>query len=106
MVAEHGVAKPEAEPVRVVKAKYREAPRPPKYPRKAKRKKQQGEVLLHALVDSRGVTLEIKVVHSSGFELLDKAALKAAKRWLFEPAKEGGVAIESWVSIPVMFKLS
>ncbi|WP_445262284.1 energy transducer TonB family protein [Pseudomonas sp. EA_5y_Pfl2_R50] len=33
------------------------------------------------------------------------AALSAAKQWSFVPAKQGDVAQDGWVSVPIDFKI-
>lgn len=50
------------------------------YPRKAKRKRQQGVVKVAFFIDSNGKIGNIKVVTSSGHLLLDKSAIKAVQR--------------------------
>lgn len=77
----------------------------PKYPALAKRKKQQGQVLLKAFIDKSGKAKKIEVAKSSSSKLLDFAALDAVKTWKFIPAKKLGQAISSSVIIPVTFKL-
>ena len=43
---------------------------------------------------------------SSGYDMLDQAAMKAVRNWRFTPAKRGGEARTAWVDIPVMFTLN
>ena len=69
------------------------------------RRGQQGTVILHALVDDRGNPVELRVVDSSGFEVLDEAALASVRRWEFEPAVRGGRQVAAWVRVPVAFVL-
>lgn len=86
----------------VHEAKYRKKT-VPNYPRRAWELGQQGVVLLHAKVMPSGYPDEIKVVGSSGYRLLDKAALAAVKQWAFVPTSVNGQAVSSWVSVPVNF---
>jgi protein TonB len=37
--------------------------------------------------------------------LLDESALSAVRRWRFVPAQRAGAAIDSWVDVPVSFRL-
>lgn len=85
--------------------RYREAPKPPKYPRKALRKHQQGTTLLRVLVSAQGENLEVLIHKSSGFVLLDEAAIKAVKKWKFEAGLSGERRVSAWVQVPVTFKL-
>jgi protein TonB len=37
---------------------------------------------------------------------LDRAAAEAIKRWRFHPARYGDKAVESWLRIPIEFRLA
>ena len=76
---------------------------PPVYPRRALDLGQEGTVTLHARVAPDGLPGELKVVESSGYRLLDLAALAAVKTWEFEPARADGSTVASWVRVPVRF---
>ncbi|PHQ67221.1 MAG: hypothetical protein COB93_11280 [Sneathiella sp.] len=76
---------------------------PPSYPRRALDMGQQGIVLLHAKVLPSGTPRDLKIVHSSGYRLLDMAAVAAVKKWRFEPTSVNGNAVVSWVRVPVNF---
>ncbi|GAB4355816.1 MAG: energy transducer TonB [Gammaproteobacteria bacterium] len=92
-------------PKLVLEPTYRRPPPPPHYPRRARRLGQQGTVVLQALVDERGLTRSVRVVKSSGFELLDNAARQSVAKWEFVPAQEAGRGVKFWVQIPVTFRL-
>ena len=103
-------AEPVVEPgldevVIVTEPQFRSPPTPPDYPRKAQRRNQQGIVMVEALVDENGEILEITVIESSGYPLLDRAALKAVARWEFQPRVVGSRAMRSKVQVPVAFEL-
>lgn len=66
---------------------------PPVYPRRALDLGQGGTVTLHARVAPNGLPKELKVAESSGYRLLDLAALAAVKTWEFEPARADGSTI-------------
>lgn len=86
-------------------AAWRHSPRPPVYPALARRRDQEGEVLLRLDLDARGQITEARVQVSSGFPLLDQAALSAGRGWQLLPALVDGVAVASYVRIPVQFRL-
>lgn len=86
-------------------ARFRVPPSPPIYPRRAIELDLRGTTILRALVDANGTAAEIVVWASSGLRLLDEAALAAARRWKFEPARDGAVAVAAWVEVPVRFEL-
>lgn len=78
----------------------------PAYPEAARAAKQQGVVLLRVGVTAQGAVGNVRIVRSSGFPLLDERARSTvAERWSFRPAKAGGVAVASEVSIPIRFTL-
>ncbi len=77
----------------------------PKYPWHARKMGWEGTTLLRVLVNQKGKTKFIEINRSSGFATLDKAAMKAVKRWRFHPARSETEAVESWVKIPIVFDL-
>lgn len=79
---------------------------PPRYPRAALLKEIQGSLLLLAEVDTEGQPLQVRVAESSGYSILDEAALEAVRKWQFIPARIGTVAVRSQVRIPVQFKIA
>lgn len=79
-------------------------PKPP-YPLAARRRNQEGRVLLTVLVRADGTCGEARLKKTSGFELLDGSALKTVRQWRFVPARRGNDAVDSWVDVPVVFRL-
>ncbi len=77
----------------------------PEYPALAHRRGWEGTVLLRVHVLASGKPGEIQLQNSSGRQQLDDAALAAVKRWSFVPAKQGEVAVDGWVSVPIEFKI-
>lgn len=77
----------------------------PKYPRTAKRRGYEGTVLLDVLVNMKGRVEECRLSQSSGYPVLDRAAMISVKEWLFEPGRRGDKEVEMWVKVPVSFKL-
>lgn len=78
---------------------------PPPYPREAVLKGQEGLVLLSVVVDKYGHAENVELKQSSGFFLLDKSALKAVKKWKFNPGKMGFLASESKLVVPIRFRI-
>ncbi len=56
------------------------------YPPEAHGLDYKGYVAVAATIDTGGKVKEVKIVLSSGIELVDNIALKAARRWTFKPA--------------------
>lgn len=92
-------------PTVISAARYRKKT-PVRYPSVARRRGLSGTVLLHVLVSTDGKGQKFKVAKSSGHDVLDKAALRSVRNWLFEPNTRNGVPQISWVSFPVEFKLN
>jgi periplasmic protein TonB len=90
---------------RFVQASYAYAPKP-EYPAPARREGKEGRVLLRVLVDEQGKSKSVEVDDSSGSEALDRAAAEAIKRWRFSPARYDNKSVESWVKIPIDFRLT
>jgi TonB family protein len=78
----------------------------PEYPDSARREGREGTVVLSVLVDEEGRSRSLEVNHSSGFEVLDQAAVQTVRRWRFHPARYGDKRVESWVKIPIVFRLA
>lgn len=78
---------------------------PPDYPRRALALGQQGTVILHVEVALDGRPRALKIVESSGYQLLDLAAVSAVKQWEFRPLHQNGQPTISWVRVPVQFKI-
>jgi protein TonB len=87
-----------------VQARYRNTPQPV-YPVNARREGRQGRVLLNVLIDDQGKTKTIEVTRSSGSAALDRAATEAISHWRFHPALAGEKPVETWVTIPIDFRL-
>ena len=77
----------------------------PEYPSLAQRRGWEGTVMLRVHVLANGKPGEIQIQKSSGRQQLDDAALNAVKQWSFVPAKQGDVAQDGWVSVPINFKI-
>ena len=85
-------------------AAYLNNPRPG-YPALSRRLREEGQVTLRVLVSPDGQPAQVELRTSSGSERLDRAAREAVARWRFVPARRGDIAIESWVLVPIVFKL-
>ncbi|MDB1124420.1 energy transducer TonB [Vibrio algarum] len=92
-------------PVLIKKPTFKARPTPVSYPRLAKRRGQQGKVLIEVWIDDKGEQIKHFIVDSSGFSTLDSAALSAISNWKFDVSTEHGYAIAHRVQIPVNFTL-
>jgi len=78
---------------------------PPPYPGLARKRGQEGTVILQVLVSKEGRVNDLQIESSSGFRLLDRAAAKAVQKWLFEPGQLDEERVEMWVKVPITFHL-
>jgi len=77
----------------------------PEYPKRSLRMRQEGVIWLHVLISDTGARQDIKLHKPSQYALLNQAAIKAVKRWTFDPNIVNGRAVQSWVEIPIEFKI-
>jgi protein TonB len=80
---------------------------PPEYPDFAMKSGLEGDVWVEAEVFANGKVgaVEIKKSLLAGPGGLDEAAIKAVKKWEFQPAESGGKPVACWVTFPVGFYL-
>ncbi|HQS37091.1 MAG TPA: energy transducer TonB [Methylotenera sp.] len=77
----------------------------PEYPSMARRKGEQGRVLLKVLVTLNGDAGNVTLEKSSGSSYLDEAAINAVKNWKFIPARSNNEAVSGFVTVPISFSL-
>ncbi len=85
-------------------ADYLRNPAPP-YPPLSRRMGEEGKVVLRVLVNPHGNADSVEIKTSSGSPRLDESARKTVHHWKFIPAKRGEAAVQSWVLVPIIFKL-
>ena len=76
----------------------------PEYPDIAKKAEKEGEVLLHATIDEKGIPKDIVAVTKLGFGL-EEAAIEELKKTAYHPATKGGKPISLRVEISITFTL-
>ena len=77
----------------------------PDYPKGARQRGEQGDVVLEIRVTAEGTVDDVKVATSSGFAELDEAAVKAARAAKFSPARSGHDPVASTARLKLQFKL-
>lgn len=75
------------------------------YPRASERLREQGTVVVRALIDVRGVPRQVSLQRSSGFARLDQEALAKALTARVKPRTENGVPFEFVILMPLAFVL-
>ena len=101
---------PPAPAVAPKQAKIDAPPKPhktikPDYPKGARQRGEQGEVILEIRVNAAGIVDRVDIVSSCGFPELDEAAVRAARTARFTPAKSGGSPVASTARLKLDFKL-
>ncbi len=76
----------------------------PDYPEMARASQLEGTVVVKVQVGADGTVLQA-VVLTAVHPLLDKEAVKAAKRCKFQPGRQRGIAVKAWMAIPFAFRL-
>ncbi len=78
---------------------------PPVYPRIALEQGWEGTVFLRIAIQPDGTPKNLTVRKSSGYDILDNAAIHAVSSWHFVAARDGNVPIQSIVEVPIRFHL-
>ena len=84
---------------------FRNEPPSLSYPRTSIKRNQQGKVMVEVIINLSGDPVDVKVLKSSGYRLLDQAALAWVERLEFMPFVSLGHAETAKIHIPVLFKL-
>jgi periplasmic protein TonB len=82
-----------------------ETNRAPTYPEIALRRHEAGRVMLRVSVSAHGRPLEVDVAQTSGYPILDSAALSAVRQWQFIPAMQAGTPVAAVAEVPVRFQI-
>jgi len=85
--------------------RYLKTPKPP-YPLSARIKGYDGVVFLRVEVLKSGRVGHISIIKSSGYDILDKAALDTVTRWQFESGRNKEQIQDMIIDIPVRFSLN
>ena len=77
----------------------------PDYPKGARQRGEQGDVVLELSINKSGGVDAVVIVGSCGFPELDDAAVAAAKKARFTPARSGDSPVASKARLTLTFKL-
>jgi protein TonB len=78
----------------------------PDYPRMARDRGLEGQVLVRVEVWADGSVSDVTVLKSSGYDVLDRAAQNSVRRWRFIPAMANGETRAGAIEFPVSFRLT
>lgn len=85
---------------------FKTPPTPPPYPIMARRRGQEGFVLLEVWLDEQGRQTRLAIKKSSGNQSLDTSAMTSVQQWSFQPHSIDGLSVASRVHIPIRFRLN
>lgn len=77
----------------------------PAYPQSSIRNDEAGTVVFQLLIDKAGVATRAKLVATSGFRDLDRAAMSGFLGCRFKPVLEEGVPVESWIPMRYVWEI-
>jgi periplasmic protein TonB len=77
----------------------------PEYPSLAEKGQVEGVVMVEVIIETDGSVKIAKVIDADPKGFFEDAALKAAKQWVFEPAKQRDKPVRVRYQIPFRFKL-
>ncbi len=77
----------------------------PEYPVSEIRQGHEGTVLLALQILPNGRVGAVRIDQSSGYEKLDDAAAREARRWRMKPGTSDGTATPMWKRVPIKFQL-
>jgi len=95
----------QARPEIMQKARLMHTPPPIGYPAAAIKENAYGKVTLSALISDAGKISQIKILNSSGYKILDDAAIEWFEKLEFSPANNGKIAVSSTVTQVITFSL-
>ena len=101
--AQNSVTPPIASPEFIAAQKIKHLQ--PVYPKLARKKNWSGVVILNLSISTTGAVMEVKIIKSSGYQILDQAAIAAVQAWRYQPATTAGLAVVSEKSVKLQFKL-
>jgi protein TonB len=77
----------------------------PEYPFMARRRGIEGVVRVRFRVDREGRVGDLEILEARPSGVFEKVVRQAVSRWRFAPGRKDGVAVETWVEVPVRFEL-
>ncbi|MEN2269761.1 energy transducer TonB [Vibrio diabolicus] len=78
----------------------------PRYPSKALKRRVEGYVIMRFTIDATGRPKDIEVLEAEPQRMFEREAIRALKKWKYQPKVEDGVSIEQYgQTAKVEFKL-
>lgn len=77
----------------------------PEWPKASLRNEEQGTVTMAFLISEEGKVLDSKIIKSSGFRDLDKAAVEGIAKCTFKPGLMNGKPEQGWMNMQYVWTL-
>jgi protein TonB len=77
----------------------------PVYPYRARKRGIEGKVKIKFLIDANGQITHLSILKADPEGVFDKSVLTAVRRWRFKPGLVDGKPVDTWVVLPLTFKL-
>jgi protein TonB len=77
----------------------------PMYPFQARKRGVEGKVKVKFLIDTQGHVSHLSIIKAEPAGVFDKSVLRAVRRWRFKPGMVEGKPVDTWVVLPLTFKL-
>ncbi|PFG57699.1 outer membrane transport energization protein TonB [Vibrio sp. ES.051] len=79
----------------------------PRYPSKALKRRVEGYVIMRFTIDATGRPKDIEVIEAKPKRMFEREAIRALKKWKYQPKVEDGVSIEQFgQTVKLEFKLA
>jgi protein TonB len=75
------------------------------YPFQARKRAIEGRVEIKFLIEAKGQVTHLSILKAEPEGVFDKSVLKAVRRWRFKPGMVEGKPVDTWVVLPLTFKL-
>ncbi|MPY23599.1 energy transducer TonB [Shewanella psychropiezotolerans] len=102
VTAKQGVSQ---EAITLSRPTFSSPPAQPRYPKLARKRGFEGTAMIEVMFNHIGEQLSLTLINSSGFSLLDRAAITAVEQWQFSPPSPQ-TAFAYTVKVPVKFALN
>jgi protein TonB len=75
------------------------------YPTSSQAAGEEGLVKIQAYVRPNGRATRVRIVESTGYNDLDRAAIQTVMNWRFVPATQNGEAVSDWTDLQIAYRL-
>jgi len=77
----------------------------PQYPEQARQNNWTGLTIIKIIISKSGKVTQCLIQKSSGYRILDQAAIQAIGQWEFTPGKKNGKTVKTAVTVPIVFRI-